>query len=104
MEARVEIGKMHTETAVSQISSYLAEHVVYPTKMEEKTIDGMVILEMKLDQNGQIKSSKVVESHSKYFQESVEATITKMGSIKLEGSFYYGVLKFQIPIQFNITG
>lgn len=101
-EARVEIGKMHTSTALTQIANYLADKVSYPADMEEQLIDGVVVLEIKLNQKGEIKSTKVVESRSKQFEESVQAAMNKMGEIKVDGLFYYGTLKFQVPIQFSI--
>lgn len=100
--ARIAIAKMHTGTAVNQIASYLVEHVIYPNDMEEQTINGVVVLEIKLDQYGKIKSTKVVESRSKQFEESVQTAMSKMGKVKVDGAIYYGTKKFQVPIQFSI--
>lgn len=101
-EARVAIAKMHTGSAVNQIAHYLAENVIYPDDMEEQSINGVVILEIKLNQFGKIKHTKVVESRSKQFEESVQAAMSKMGKVKIDGAFYYGTRKFQVPIQFSI--
>lgn len=43
-----------------------------------------------------------MESSSKQFEESVQTTMTKRRKTQLDDPFYYGALKFQVPIQFNI--
>ncbi|MEM6377102.1 MAG: energy transducer TonB, partial [Bacteroidota bacterium] len=77
-------------------------NVDYPAEMQESTIDGMVVLEIRLNQMGKIRSTKVVDSRSKHFDISVIEAMEKMEAIKIDGPFYYGVMKFQVPIQFSI--
>ncbi|GAB5553808.1 MAG: hypothetical protein Sapg2KO_33990 [Saprospiraceae bacterium] len=101
-ETRAIMAKVHTKTAVTQIANYLAEELSYPSDMEEQLINGTVVLEIRLNQTGKIKRTKVIESRSRQFENAVQAAMAKMNRVKIDGPFYYGILKFQVPIQFSI--
>ncbi len=92
----------HTQSATNQFLDFLTLNVTYPEHLKSYGIEGEVIVEVVLLQDGTIKETKVFKSLQNDLDRLVLSAVDKMKNIYLTDNLYKGAKRLRIPVEFSL--
>ncbi len=91
----------HTNEAISKISAHISETVVFPEHLKDLQIEEKVVVELKINDRGQIIDSQIISKTSKSLNKAVLKSLSTFNQLVKTESAYQGVNTVHIPVQFT---
>jgi TonB family protein len=90
-----------TQMASNQMVQHLAENISLPDYLKDQYFEGEVIVEVMINQNGEIKKAKIHKSLQSELDQLVLASVLKMAQIDTDSTQYKGAHRLRIPVNFS---
>ena len=92
---------VHTEMAKKQIYRFISRKMYYPDAQLVKGIEGNVVFNVTIGDQGSIVQAEIVESLSEPFDRAVLEAVRKMKRIKIDEDRYLGARLITVPVHFS---
>ena len=88
----------HSQAAVTQLRKYLAENLDYPASMINNGVEGIIVVEVKIMENGKIEAAKIKKGLHATLDSAVLKTMHKLKKIDTAKNLYEGVATVYVPV------
>ena len=106
-DAKVESGtkcnyEKHNNLMAKQLQKHMSTEIEYSGKMKSDCVEGKVILNIKVDENGNLIDVKIAKPLSSDCDDIVLNAIESFPAIVLKEGTYQGANSFLFPIDFKL--
>ncbi len=108
-EAQVKDSKAYHQMKTKQtrefeasLMQHLAENLVYPEAMEDKGIEGKVVISVSISSSGKAKKYAIVQSLNQAFDDAVLDAMKNFKGLNLKKGEYIGAAQTQVPLKFSL--
>lgn len=96
------IAKRHTQAAEKQIANYLLMKLDYSESMKDYAIEGDLVLDVSLNEKGELISHEVLTSPHTLLTENVNRVLAGLDKISIKNQDYRGTTNIKIPVAFSL--
>lgn len=96
------IAKRHSQAAEKQIANYLLMQLDYSETMKDYAIEGDLVLDVSLNQKGELIGYEVLTSPHALLTENVNKVLAGLDKISIKNQDYRGTANIKIPVAFSL--
>ena len=90
-----------TTLAGKQIIDFVQQELTYPKTLKDYRIEGRILIDFLIDQNGNIVQTKIKKGINDEFDRLVLESLDQLKYIQTNHSLYYGAKSIRIPVDFK---
>ncbi len=94
--------QQQSQAAIYQLSAHLSENLEYPESLSEYGLEGTIIVEVRLSDQGEITQVLISKSLHPKIDAVVQQTMESLHTIKVNNNTYEGVKKIRIPVAYSL--